>query len=123
MAEQPVKDIVTNLTSVDVTVMMQDSHCDSLSTTRTYPRSGTVAVLSTETTQIGLVDGIPLVKVDYISLSELPPEEPNHYYIVSMPVGLMHKTGRHDLIGPNTDAAIRESTTNRILGVPNFVQY
>lgn len=110
---------IINLTSVDVVICTPEGV-----PTHTFKRSGVVAEMTTTTQPVDAIGGVPSVRVHYGAVANLPEPRPDTYYVVSMPVGLQHGTGRTDLIGPNTNEAVRDPTAgNRIVGVPNFVRY
>jgi hypothetical protein len=69
------------------------------------------------------MNGIRTCKIKYGEIKNLPKSEKGTYYIVSMLVGQIGcQQGRTDLIGPNTNEAIRDEN-GRIIGVPGFVRY
>jgi hypothetical protein len=108
---------VINLTAVRVVLIGEDG-------ARTeYLPSGIEARVDVEEQEVlPRVQGHRRTRVVYGAVQGLPEPRDGVLYIVSMPVGMNHGTGRTDLIGPNTNKAIR-GDGGQIIGVPSFVQY
>lgn len=85
------------------------------------PPSGTVARVSTKIVQAGEVAGIPLVRIEYGQVENLPAPEPGKVYIVSALVA-SRVVGRDDVFAPDTNRAVRNEA-NQIVGVPGLVRY
>jgi len=88
------------------------------------PPSGKVARVTSTTRVVGEVNGIPVRRVEYGSIVDLPEPQENTIYIVSTLVLLALKekgVARNDIVSPdtNTDSVIRDSQ-GRVIGVKYF---
>ena len=106
---------IVNLTPHDIHVFEGDRVI-------TFSRSDKVARVGVIEIPCEPINDIPTLSIAYHEVLDLPEEKPNTFYIVSLLVGKHVKTSRNDLIGPNTNSAIRDNSGN-IRGVPGFVRY
>ena len=86
------------------------------------PRSGKVARVSTREEYIGEILGIPIVRIAYGEVENLPEPDGETCYIVSMLV--KQASDREDLLAPNTSpgkyGAVRDEQ-GRIVGVKSLI--
>ena len=83
-----------------------------------YPPSGTVARIQSESTEVALVNGIPVVQNHFGKVDGLPAYDVETVYIVSTMVAQAN-TGRYDLVSPDTGpTAYREA--GQIVAVRRF---
>jgi hypothetical protein len=80
-------------------------------TNKTFPPSGTVARVATTQTQVGDLDGIPLFSTTYGDIQDLPPQQDDTYYLVSLLVK-QALPYRKDLLSPST--LVRDDKGNPI---------
>lgn len=106
---------IINLTPQDITII-----ADGKSTT--FKRSGDVCRITTTTEEREPINGLPTISIKYGEIENLPFPRKDTFFIVSILVGQNHGTDRSDLIGPDTNRAIRDTNGN-ILGCPCFVRY
>ena len=89
-----------------------------ITTAQTFEPSGTVARLDSTSELVGTLNGIPLYDKLYGEIKNLPPEQPNMYYIVS---GIMLDAGaaqgRKDLLAPGE--LVRDEQ-GRVIGCKGF---
>jgi hypothetical protein len=109
-----------NLTPHKITVY--DSKGEKIITE--IPPSGLVARVSTVSRVVGEIAGIPVRRVEYGEIENLPDPMPDTYYVVSTVVLIaLREKGirRSDVISPDTnpDSAVRDSE-GRIVGVRFF---
>lgn len=89
----------------------------------TIAPSGTVARVSAKNVPDGEVNGIPVSRIEYGEIVDLPEPQDGVFYIVSMLVGSAAKSlGRTDLVGPDSGRAIRNEA-GQIVGVPGLVRF
>ena len=101
-----------NLTPHEVVIFTENK-------TYVIPPSGEVLRLDNIKERVGNVLDIPLYKITYGEIPELPPEKPNTYYIVSSMVLLaLREKGVHrkDIVAPDTTNPVRDKD-GKILGV------
>lgn len=90
-----------NLTPHDIHVLEGE-------TVSTYPASGQQARVNTTQTQVGEINGAPILRPSYSEVEGLPAPAPDTYYIVSMLVRSA-APGRTDLLSPDSGAtAVRD---------------
>jgi hypothetical protein len=88
-----------------------------------FPPSGTVCRIETKTVVKETINGIPTVMIEYGYVENLPQPQDGITFIVSILVGQRYGGAiRNDLIGPNTNDAVR-GPTGTIVSVPGFVRY
>lgn len=109
--------VIHNLTAVPVVLISEDG-----SRTEYLPSGNEARVDVEEQEVLPRVQGHRRTRNVYGAVQNLPEPRNGVLYIVSMPVGMNHGTQRTDLIGPNTNKAIR-GDRGQIIGVPSFVQY
>jgi len=110
-----------NLTPHEVVVYAADGSVLKI------PPSGRVARVTARETQVGTINNIPLIKVEYGDVEGLPEPKENTIYIVSLLV-IQALTARgvqrSDVVAPNTGpgphGAVRDSE-GRIIGVRSFI--
>jgi hypothetical protein len=108
---------IKNMTSHDITVVIGEA-------VQTFPPSGTVVRVSSLEEIVGEVNGIPVKKIIYGEVENLPEKEDDVVLVVSLPVLLRLKEEgkrRYDLVAPNTSpsGAVRDKE-GRIIGVRSF---
>ena len=91
---------------------------NEVTTGQTFEPSGTIARLDSTSELVGTINGIPLYDKLYGEIKNLPPEQPNTYYIVS---GVMLDAGtaqgRKDLLAPGE---LVRDTLGRVIGCKGF---
>lgn len=87
---------------------------------REIPPSGKVARVVYARDDAAPLGDIPVAVLTVSELAELPPPQPETYYIVSALVAQL--ANRDDVVAPDTDRAQRDET-GRIVSVPGLVQY
>lgn len=89
-----------------------------------FPPSGMVARVATTQIQDGDINGIPVMKVSYGDIVDLPDPKPDVVYIVSALVLSASKAvGRTDCVSPNTSSTDTIRNDNgQIVSVPGFVR-
>jgi hypothetical protein len=87
---------VINLTPHAITVVLADGK------TKTFPSSGKVVRVNVtyDETALGDVIGVPTTMATFGKVEDLPPEEPDTYYIVSTMVAQALEGTRLDLLAP-----------------------
>lgn len=103
---------IVNLTPHEVKIIKPDG------TEISFPPSGQVARIEAKVKQVGEINGIPCYKIEYGEPVGLPEEQPGTIYIVSSLV--LGATNRKDVVAPNTNNAVRDSS-GKIIGVPGFI--
>lgn len=85
------------------------------------PPSGQVARVSTKSTVVGFVDGVPVVQTEYGDVENLPPPENGTVYIVSTIVAQALDGRRPDVLAPDTgpDSAVRNES-GHVVAVRRF---
>lgn len=90
----------------------------------TIPPSGTVARVSSESVNVGEIDGIPVMRTEYGNIEGLPEPVDDTVYIVSTLVLLALKDKgivRNDIVSPNTSpASVVRDADGRVVGVKSF---
>ncbi len=110
-----------NLTPHEIVIMEKERNNVCLRIP--HPTGCNIARVSTKTKKCSPIHNIETCRIEYGEIQHLPEPRKNTYYIVSLLVGEVGaKNGRTDLIGPNTNEAIRDDN-GRIMGVPGFVRY
>jgi len=106
---------LVNLTPHPIVVMN-----DSGEVVLRVPPSGKVARVAVKRVRVGDVNGIPLYRVKYGKVENLPPPRDGTLYIVSLLV-LQACRDRKDLIAPDTSpaSAVRDAS-GKIVGVKAF---
>lgn len=101
---------MVNLTPHDINVVVGE-------TTITIPKSGTVARVTSTQTEVGNINGIPVVKTVFGTVEGLPEPEIDTIYIVSSLV--LAQLERVDVVAPDTGpTALREN--GQIVAVRRF---
>lgn len=81
---------------------------------REFLPSGIVPRCKTKEKNEGLIDGVPIMTIEFGSIDDLPPEEPGTMLIVSALVANAGRTqGREDLLVP---ARVVRDAESRIVG-------
>ena len=81
---------------------------------REFPPSGIVPRCMTKEKNEGLLDGVPIMTLEFGSIDDLPPEEPDTMLIVSALVANAgREQGRKDLLVP---ARVVRDSEGRIVG-------
>lgn len=87
----------------------------------TIAPSGQLARVSVTSVSDGEIDGIPISRTEYGEITGLPDPQDGVIYIVGALVGA-RVTGREDVLGPDTNKAIRDEA-GQIIGVPGLVRF
>jgi hypothetical protein len=108
-------DTIINLTPHAIVLQSKDGQRTE------YPPSGKVVRVVQELNKVKEVNGVDVEWVTFGRPIDLPPPQPNTYYVVSMPVA-QQCNGRDDLLCPNTSRAIRNDK-GEIIAVENWAMY
>jgi hypothetical protein len=113
---------LVNLTPHEITVFDQNGN-----EVLRVPPSGITARVNPTENQVGYINGVPVYKVTYGDIQNLPEPQENTVYIVSQIVlqALQAKgIQRQDVVAPNTGpgpmGAVRDQQ-GRIVGVKSFI--
>lgn len=105
-----------NLTPHKVVVMNDDRNI-----LHVINPSGIVARVKMDRVLDGNIDGIPIFKVKFTDVVDVPAPQKDTFFIVSNIVAQALKGKRNDLIVPDTALAIRDAD-GRIIGVKGFIR-
>ena len=111
---------LVNLTQHDIVVFDQNGN-----EVLRVPPSGITARVEQSETQVGYINGVPVYKVTYGDIQNLPEPQENTIYIASLLVlqALQAKgIQRQDVVAPNTgpNSVVRDQQ-GRIVGVKSFI--
>lgn len=106
-----------NLTPHEIVVYSQDR----TTVLFTVPSEGIFLRVSTDQKTIGEINGIPVQKVEYGEVKDLPAPEEDTILIVSQMVLSALHGARPDLVAPDTGKGAVRDETGKILGTTNFV--
>lgn len=111
------EEMLVNLTPHAISVLGEDGEVLMLSP------SGQVARVTSSCTQVGALDGVPVVKTEYGTVENLPAPEAGKVFVVSVLVA-QQCAGREDVVSPDTgpDSAVRDAD-GRIIGVKRFMRF
>jgi len=86
--------------------------------------SGTIARVTTKQEVVGYLNGVPVVKTEFVEVQGLPKPEDNTVYIVSSLVAQAVARERGDVVAPDTSprSAVRDEQ-GRIIGVRRFQRW
>lgn len=106
-----------NLTPHDIVLFADDLKTHL----QTIPSSGVVRVNSRQI-RYAVINGFPVYSVEYTGIDEIPPPQPDTFYIVSSVVLQYLKGKRWDLLAPNTKVSksVRDEA-GTLQGVTGFI--
>lgn len=111
------KQMFKNLTPHEITVYAQDR----TTVLFTVPSEGIFLRVSTDQKTIREINGIPVQRVEYGEVKDLPaPEEDTIFIVSQMVLSALHGT-RPDLVAPDTGKGAVRDEEGRILGTTGFV--
>ncbi len=85
----------------------------------TYPPSGIIARVEIDGEEVGVIEGMPLVRARFGTLVGLPDREPGTFFVVSLLV-LALCPGRTDLVAPDTGDTAYRDRLGRLLAVQQW---
>ena len=106
-----------NLTPHEIVVYSQDR----TTVLFTVPSEGIFLRVSTDQKTVGDINGIPVQKVEYGEVKDLPAPEEDTVFIVSQMVLSALNGTRSDLVAPDTGKGAVRDENGRILGTTGFV--
>lgn len=108
---------IKNLTPHEIKIYATDRKTELL----TVAPEGIIPRVTTTQEEIGKIHGIPMQKIAYGAVENLPAPAPDTVYIVSQMVLSALNGSRADLVAPDTGKGAVRDEAGRILGTTNFV--